>query len=669
MDSHEKVFRAFYFDRPLAHRILFAHRHPQASPDFHDDMIHAWHGPKRFELFLVFRGGAKSTRAEEAVDLQAGFREFKNCLIVGSSEKRAAERLHSIKREIEHNDDFKEIFGDLIGDVWGENEVLLSTGAKIQARGRGQSLRGIKHNDMRPDLVLCDDLEEGFEDVSTPDKRMKITRWFMSDLLPALDPAFRMRMNATPLDPESLPEQLAKDPEWQPVHRYPIYRLDADSRKVATWPERFPIRLMHGQRRKDVREVHEIEASYLRKGMAREFNAEYLCRAEVMEEKPFRREYFNTEFIERTWQAVYAMFDPARTIGSDSATTGWAVWSWIQDRLVIWDAGAAKLLPDEIIAKVFQVAQDWDPVYVGIEEDGLNQWLLQPLRQAQLQKGVVIPLKPMRAPRGKMDFIRGLQPFFKAGEVQFAKQLIDLEQQLLSFPTGRIDCPNALAYALTMRPGVPLYPDFAGKHVAVSIQPAGRRPAYLALNATGSVTAGVLLQFVDGVVRVLSDYVREGEPAAVLRDIIAEAQLSAQGPVKVSASPQHFDHNLNVGLVQAIKKLPMEVQRGTDPSRGRAFLTNLLQREQRGMPMVRVSSEARWTLNGFSSGYVKLADKKGGISETAEDGVYKLLMEGLESFAGLLAVGSTEDGDAGKTNAYTPAGVGYHSAMPRRNNK
>lgn len=669
MDIHEKVFRTFFFDRPRAHRLLFAHRHPQASPDFHDDMIRAWHSRKRYQLFMVFRGGGKSTIAEEAITLQCGFREFKNYLIIGSSEDRAAERLGAIKREIEHNDDFREIFGDLVGPVWGDAEIILSNGAKLQARGRGQSLRGIKHNDMRPDGCLLDDVEETFKDVDTPEKRGKISRWYMSDLEPALDPSYRMRMNATPLDPESLPEENAKSPEWQPVHRYPVYRLDADARKIATWPERFPMRYMRGQKKEKHREIHAVEAEFLRKGMARHFNAEYLCKAEVMEEKPFRREYFNTEFVERTWQSVYAMFDPARTVGSDSATTGWAVWSWIQDRLVVWDAGAEKLLPDQIIAKVFEVAQDWEPVYIGVEEDGLNQWLLQPLRQEQLKRGAVIPFKPMRAPRGKMDFIRGLQPFFKAGEVQFAKQLVDLEQQLLSFPTGRIDCPNALAYALTMRPGVPLYPDFSGRHVAAEIEVSGSRPAHLALNATGATTTGILLQFVDGTIRILADYVREGEPGVVLRDIIAEAQVVATKVVKLSAGPVHFDRHLNVGLVQSAKKLPMEIQRGVSPDRGRAFLTNLLQREQRGFPMIRVAHSARWTLNGFASGYVKLTDKKGGVSESAEDGVYKLLMEGLESFAGLLSVGSTDEDSNGRNNAYTSAGVAYHSAMPRRNDR
>lgn len=667
MTSHEEAFRAFHADRPLAHRMLFAHRRHQASPDFHDTIIRAWHGPKKHELFKLFRGAAKSTLSEEALAIQAGFREFKNCLIVGSSETRAAERLHSIKREMEKNEDFIEVFGYLRGAVWGDSEVVLSTGAKIQARGRGQSLRGIKHEDMRPDLLLCDDLEDSFDDVSTPEKRRRIMLWFMSDLMPALDPSYRARMNATPLDPESLPEELGKDPEWKPVHHYPVYYLGENGEKVSSWPERFPLRKGREHRGKDVIEIEKLEASYRRKGLIREFNAEYLCKAEAMEDKPFRGEYLKLEPRARTWEAVFAMFDPARTVGAESATTGWAVWSWVADRLIVWEADGQKLLPDEIIRRCFDIGERYDPVYIGVEEDGLNQWLMQPIRQEQVRRGVTLPFRAMKAPRSKNDFIRGLQPFFKAGEISFAQQLPVLRAQLISFPTGKIDVPNALAYALMMRPGTPIYPDFGRRHVSPDLAPTLTRPAYLALNSTGALTTGVLAQMVDGTIRVLADFVREGEPAEVIRSIMAEAQLTAGKAVKPVAGPLHFDKHLNVGLRQAVTKLPAELMRGSAPIAGRTLLMKELGRDNRGLPAVRISADARWTLNALAAGYCRAVVKGGSLSEEPEEGPYKVLMQGFESWLGLMAnAHSTEEEEGGRNYAITPGGRPYLSAMPRR---
>jgi hypothetical protein len=49
----------------------------------------------------------------------------------------------------------------------------------------------------------------------------------------------------------------------------------------------------------------------------------------------FQPEHFRIEPIARTWQAVYGMYDPARTVRRTSATTGWAFWSWVRNRLIV----------------------------------------------------------------------------------------------------------------------------------------------------------------------------------------------------------------------------------------------------------------------------------------------------------------------------------------------
>src|SRR6202035_1205664 len=126
---------------------------------------------------------------------------------------------------------------------------------------------------------------------------------------------------------------------------------------------------------------------------------------------------------------------------------------------------------------------------------------------------------PMQAPKGKIPFIEGLQPFFLAGEVGFAKDLPVLVQQFLSFPTGRIDAPNALAYALRMRPGLVVYDDFNSRNVSDELNIRSRVPIFLCLNAAFGVTTAVAVQVVDGALHVLADYVREGDPGTVLSAI------------------------------------------------------------------------------------------------------------------------------------------------------
>lgn len=55
--------------------------------------------------------------------------------------------------------------------------ILLSNGCKIEALGAGKKIRGRRHKQWRPDLILCDDLEND-ENVNTPEQRRKLRNWF-----------------------------------------------------------------------------------------------------------------------------------------------------------------------------------------------------------------------------------------------------------------------------------------------------------------------------------------------------------------------------------------------------------------------------------------------------------------------------------------------------------
>ena len=131
MSTRAEIVARLYRDRPLAHKVLFAHRHREASPPFHQEMILDFHGPAGGVVDIVFRGGAKSTIAEEAIVIMAAMREFKNCLVIGENADRAASRLAAIRREITMNPRLIQAFGDLRGDVDGETRIVLANGLKI----------------------------------------------------------------------------------------------------------------------------------------------------------------------------------------------------------------------------------------------------------------------------------------------------------------------------------------------------------------------------------------------------------------------------------------------------------------------------------------------------------------------------------------------------------
>lgn len=650
-------------DMVLAHEALFREQHQNTTPEFHEEIITDWHSDEPLVGTMAFRGGAKSTRSEEAVTLETLFRGARNVVILGESETRAVERLRAIKNNLLMNDRIQELFAIAPGEIWTETKALLSNGVYLQAYGRGQSLRGVKHLDQRPDLILIDDLEDE-EAVATPEARMKTLLYFTKVVLPCMAPNGKIRIVGTPLHPESLIQKLFSTPGWL-FKRYPIYFTNEDGELEATWPQRYSVEWAMEKRQ----QLEDL-------GRGDDFVQEYLCQPTNPATQTFTPEMMRVVPQLRSWHAAYAMYDPARTTNKNSATTGKVVWSWIGAKLVVWDGFAKKIMPDEIIKDMFEVDDEYNPVAIGVEETGLNEWLLQPIRTAQRERGHTLPLRPLNAPKGKLDFIRALQPYFRAGEVEFARDLPDLRAQLLGFPTGAIDFPNALAYVLKIRLGLPIYEGFGAENITPDVMPARRSPLWLALNSNGTCTTGVLCQIAGGQFSVLADWLVEGPPGLVLNDIISEAALcvptlgnrSGKNPnvsvttrpdVKAIAPKLHWDRN-SIGLIAAAKSIPITLSRGNERATGIEEIHKLLRSAVHGMPAFRVDSHATWTLRALSGGYCRQHDK----TDADPMNPYTVLVEGLEALAGMLR-GIAQPSDNDRTFGYTDSGKKYLSALAR----
>jgi hypothetical protein len=653
--SREDIVADLLRNPVVAHRLLFRHRHGNVTPGFHREIIELWHSAS-VERVLVqaFRGAAKSTLAEEAIVIQALTRQFHNCIVLGETYERAVERLRSIKHELETNPLIDELFGDQVGSIWSEAKIQLNNGAIIQAFGRGQSLRGSKHLDHRPDRAFADDIENE-DSCATPEAIEKTKQWLLATVLPALEPGALVRVNGTPLHPRSVICQLAADPGW--INRvYPVVHITPAGEEQPTWPDRFPLAA-----------VHKLRHDYQRMGMAHAFAQEFLCQAEDPASKPFTNALFRVEPTVRTWHAVYAMCDPARSVRTTSASTGCAAWSWLANRLIVWDAYCGFWQPDEIVAEIFRLDATYSPVLIGIERDGLEEFIMQPLRHEQIKRGYSIPVRPMKAPAGKLSFITGLQPYFKAGELIFAKDCPAAREQFLNFPSGRIDIPNALAYALAMRPGQPVYDGFNATNVQDVLTALPRRSLWISANSDGRCTTAVLCQLVEGSLHVLSDRVREGEASQHIADMLQELSVDAGAGLRprVMIPPQHYQQYSTVGLRAALHRVPVEYTRGGDPAGGRAEIVSMLSRLAHGRPALQVSSLARWTLNAFSGGYARELDRSGQLGAEARTGPYAVLMEGLESFAAITrAVRAAEEDEPAVNYAYTSDGRRYISSRP-----
>ncbi len=647
------LLEKFHENRYLAHDVLFAHRRKDKTPEAHHDILKLFYSPHQFCLAEAFRGGAKSTLSEEYAILSLLFKDSKFCIIIGNSYERACERLAAIKHELETNEELIELFGNQVGPTWSADVIVLANGARVQAFGARQSLRGAKHMNERPDLALVDDLED--EDmVATELARHKSRRWFDGSLLPALTPTGKVRMVGTPLHPKSLLEEKRNSRLWKSII-VPVYYIK-DGKEVATWPARFSMKW-----------INDLRQSYTEAGAITEFEQEYMCRAEDKATKPFQEEMFKKGPMPVGYRAVEIMVDPARTVNTQkSARTGYAVWTWEGSKLVVYEAYGKFHRPDEIISEIFNLNDKYNPVTLGVEADGLEEFIMQPLRAEQVKRGCSIPLSPQRAPKDKGNFISGLQPFYMAGSVVHIGNCQDLENELKAFPTGRCDVPNALAYALKMRVGKAVYEDFGGQHIVDKLEINKRSKRYLAVSATPSMTAAVLLQYRDGNVYVIRDWCRNEPALEALPIIIQEATLEGGEFIAVTPAEQ-MDKYTNNGIPSVFRNKRNKIMRGNLASQSVGCLMTRLKTMNKGVQAFQVSLEAKWVVNGMARGYARKLLPTGSYADLPEKNHYSLVIEAIEAFTGYLNNGMIE-GDDELTRAYTPSGREYVSSLPQKGN-
>lgn len=135
------------------------------------------------------RAHAKSTIATMAFPLWALLCKREAFVVLASgTEGQASRLLEHVRKQMEDNplllEDFPELAKAKRSAPWRKGELLLPSGEKIMAFSSNQNLRGIRHRQHRPTLIIADDLEDRNAVVSE-ELRAKLKTWFTATLLKA----------------------------------------------------------------------------------------------------------------------------------------------------------------------------------------------------------------------------------------------------------------------------------------------------------------------------------------------------------------------------------------------------------------------------------------------------------------------------------------------------
>jgi len=432
---------------------------PAPIPECHREWWKLCTSPERFVAIAAPRGHAKSTAITHSYTLACLlFRQRQYALIVSDTETQAVLFLQDIKKELEDNEDLQQLFGiakdeknrvKFIKDSETDIIVAFEDGAqfRVMAKGSEQKVRGLKWGSKRPDLIVCDDLEND-EIVMNPERREKFRRWFYGALLPCRGENGIVRIVGTILHLDSLLERLMpaehdkmtvfeelkiwtpKRSSWKAVK----YMAHNKEKTKFLWPDK------HSKT-----ELERIYQNYKEQGLTDVYYQEYLNRPIDEATALFRKSDFlpiKKEDREKPLN-FYIACDLAV---SEKQKADWTVFTVggmdpdgrLQIRNVIRDRMDAKQISDTLLA----LEKLYKPVAHAVEDHIISKSIL-PFVYEEMHKQNVYPNLVMIKPStDKLTRARSIQARMRAGGVKFDKeadwyQL--LEEEMCRFPRDKHD--------------------------------------------------------------------------------------------------------------------------------------------------------------------------------------------------------------------------------------
>ena len=204
--------------------VYFSHYIEYAFADFHREMFDLSSNDLIQTLVVTAaRGIGKSTVLNMSLAIWSILGKQKKKYVIISSRTQAKARQHynNLKKELEENTLLKNDLGPFKeeNNEWGSSLVLPYYDARITFVSTEQSIRGMRHKQHRPDLIIADDLDDN-ESVKTFDGRNKTYEWLTKDVIPAGNEHTRLVIIGTLLHEDSVIIRFKKEIVVRLQHLY-----------------------------------------------------------------------------------------------------------------------------------------------------------------------------------------------------------------------------------------------------------------------------------------------------------------------------------------------------------------------------------------------------------------------------------------------------------------
>ncbi len=428
------------------------------------------------------RGGAKSTVATLAAVLRAAVERTEPYIwIVSDTKHQAQAHLENVKAELTGNTRLAEAYPDTAGKgpAWRAAAIELRGGVVIEAYGTGQRIRGRRHRQHRPTLIVCDDLQNDSHTVSAW-QRDRSRQWFHGTLLKAGTGRTNVVNLATALHRDALAVELCETPGWTARRFRAIERWPQNMSLWAAW-EALYTAIDRPDHRQAAREFYEAQQSQMHAGAVLlwpEVEGLYslMCMRAESGHTAFEREKQNspvnpemcewpeTYFDELVWfdhwprelRVKVLALDPSKGIDSRRGDYSALVLLGVDRRGMLFVEADLKRRPTpQIVADAVELCRTFQPDLFGIEANQFQDLLAGELDTALRQAGILSARPaPIDNRVNKQVRIRRLGPYLSSSRFRFKANSPGtrlLVEQLGTFPIGdHDDGPDALEMAVRL---------------------------------------------------------------------------------------------------------------------------------------------------------------------------------------------------------------------------
>lgn len=309
-------------------------------------------------------------------------------------------------------------------DVKNEHDEIVNV--RIEAYGKGASIRGLANLDRRPKIVVVDDPQD-IEDAKSETVQASDWDWFLSDVM-FLGQHTRIFLIGNNLGEKSIIERIFANAKELKFH---TERVPAETDGVSAWGAKYTID-----------SIYEEKENYRKLGKLDIWQREKMCIATSEETRVFKREdrrYFVARLAEKISRDCNIAFtiDPATSKDKTSCFRAIVInaidsdnkWNILDVKYGRWNA-------DELLDILFTEVKRWKPnLGVGIEK-GMFKQIIEPFIYKEMsRRNIFFDIKPIEHAKvgSKLERVKMLAPRFRAHNIWFpdrADWLLEMESEL-----------------------------------------------------------------------------------------------------------------------------------------------------------------------------------------------------------------------------------------------